>query len=140
MTKNRYSDFGIVENDSSPSFFGRQMNQLCHILSPSNVLYSDQVSNFYSTITGQQVFELRNIFSLEKDIGVNFSQSLDQMASYRIVNDIKQFIRDYGLIIGGGGITKEMNSRKGTKPDRYIILKIFWNEYYWFLFCYRSSI
>ena len=25
-----------------------------------------------------------------------------------------------------------MNSRKGTKFDGYIILKIFWNEYYWF--------
>ena len=116
------------------------MNQLCHILSPSNVLYSDQVTNFYSTITGQQVFGLRNIVYLEKDIGVIFSQSLYQMASYRIMNDIKQFIRDYGLIIGGGGITKEMNLRKGTKLDGYIILKIFWNEYYWFLFCYRSSI
>ena len=116
------------------------MNQLCHILSPSNVLYSDQVTNFYSTITGQKVFGLRNIFSWEKDIGVIFLQNLNQMTSYRIVNDIKQFIRDYGLIIGGGGITKEMNSRKGTKLDGYIILKIFWNEYYWFLFCYRSSI
>ena len=116
------------------------MNQLYHILSPSNVLNSDQVTNFYSTITEQPVFRLWNIFLLEKDIGFNFSQNLDQMESYRIVNDIKQFIRDYGLIIGGGGITKEMNSRKGTKLDRYIILKIFWNEYYWFLFCYRSSI
>ena len=83
---------------------------------------------------------IKKYFSWKKDIGVIFLQSLDQMESYRIVNDIKQFIRDYGLIIGGGGITKEMNSRKGTKLDGYIILKIFWNEYYWFLFCYRSSI
>ena len=113
-------NFGIVENDPSPSFLGRLMNQLCHILSPSNVLYLDQVTNFYSTLTGQQVFGLRNIVSLEKDIGVIFLQSLDQMASYRIVNDIKQFIRDYGLIIGGGGITKEMSSRTGTKLDGYI--------------------
>ena len=106
------------------------MSQLCHILSPSNVLYSDQVTNFYYTITWEQVFGLRDILSLEKNINVFCVQNLDQMASYRIVIDIKQFIRDYDLIIGGGGKTKEMNSRKGTKLDGYIILKIFLNEYY----------
>ena len=64
------------------------MNQLCHILSPSNVLYSDQVTNFYYTINRQQVFGLRTIFSLEKGIIVIILQNLDQMTSYRIVNDI----------------------------------------------------
>ena len=64
------------------------MNQLCHILYPSNVLYSDQVTNNYYTINGQQVFGLRTIFSLEKGIIVIILQNLDQMTSYRIVNDI----------------------------------------------------
>lgn len=111
--------FPIVENDPSPTFLGRLLNQLCSILAPSNVLYLDQVSNFYSTTTGQQVFGLRNVVSLEKDIGIIFLQSLDQMISYRIVNDTKKFIRDYGMTIGGGGFTKDSGSKSGNRIDSY---------------------
>lgn len=119
-------NFSVVESDPSPTFLGRLLNQLVGILSPSNVLYLDQVSNFYSTTTGQQVFGLRNVVSLEKDIGVIFLQSLDQMISYRIVNETKQFIRDYGMMIGGGGITKEMSTRSGSKNANLVnSLKIF---------------
>jgi hypothetical protein len=85
-------------------------------LSPDKVLYLDQVSNFYSTTTGQQVFGLRNVVSLEKDIGVIFLQSLDQMISYRIVTDIKTFIRDYGSMIGAGGV-KRNPVKNTTKVD-----------------------
>ena len=98
--------YGLVESDPSPTFLGRLLNQMMSILSPTEVLYLDQASNFYSTSNGQQVFGLRNVVSLEKDLGIIFLQSLDQMTSYRIVNDLKQFIRDYGMTIGGGGITK----------------------------------
>jgi len=96
--------FPIVEGDSSPTFLGRMLNQLIGILSPEKVLYLDQVSNFYSTTTGQQIFGLRNVVSLEKDLGIVYLQSLDQMISFRIVDDIKKFIREFGRMIGGGGI------------------------------------
>lgn len=99
--------FGLVESDPSPTFLGRVVNQLLSILTPNDVLYLDQVSNFYSTVNGQQVFGLRNVVSIEKDLGIIFLQSLDQMTSYRIVNDIKQFVRDYGFLIGGGGISRK---------------------------------
>ncbi|CAI2370736.1 unnamed protein product [Moneuplotes crassus] len=91
------------ENDKSPSFLGRKMNQLASILSPDKVLYLDQVSNFYSTETGRQVFGLRN--------------SLDQILSYRIVNDVKVFIREYGRMIGGGGIKKQDSIKSGTRVE-----------------------
>ena len=74
------------------------MNQSFHILSPSNVLYSDQVTNFYYPIAGQQVFGLRNIFSLEKDIRVIFLQNLDQMESYRIMNDKSNLFETMDLL------------------------------------------
>lgn len=109
--------YEIIDSDPSPTFLGRLLNQLCSILSPGNVLYLDQVSNFYSTTTGKQVFGLRNVVSLEKDIGIIFLQSLDQMISYRIVNELKQFIRDYGTTIGGGGFTKESASKANNKSE-----------------------
>ncbi|CAI2368941.1 unnamed protein product [Moneuplotes crassus] len=117
-------DMGILipryptpENDKSPSFLGRMMNQLASILSPDKVLYLDQVSNFYSTETGRQVFGLRNVVALEKDLGIIYIQSLDQMLSYRIVNDVKVFIREYGRMIGGGRIKKQDSVKSGTRVE-----------------------
>jgi WASH complex subunit strumpellin len=112
--------FEIIPNDPSPTFLGRLLNQFVSILSPSNALYLDQVSNFYSTATGKQIFGLRNVVSLEKELGTVFLQSFDQMISYRIVNEVKTFIREYGMMIGGGGITEKMTSKSGTKLDGLI--------------------
>jgi hypothetical protein len=75
-------------------------------------------------VTGKQIFGLRNVVSLEKDIGIIFLQSLDQMTSYRIVNDIKNFIREYGALIGGGGMSNSSSSTEIMNTLRHFLKTI----------------
>lgn len=52
------------------------------------------------------MFGLRFVNFVQDYLGTNFLVGLDRLITYNIVNRVNQFMRDYGLSIGGGGISE----------------------------------
>lgn len=87
------------------TFMGRLLR---HILSSlSKGFYLDSMSSWYD-MEGNQVFGLRFIHFLHEHLGTSFLQGLDKLITYNIVNELRQFYRDYSLLIGGGKFSPEV--------------------------------
>jgi len=55
--------------------------------------------NFYD-LAGDEVFGMKNLVHLEKDMGTSFLQSLETLISYKLVNILKSFSKSYGVTYG----------------------------------------
>lgn len=62
------------------------------------------------------MFGLRFIYFLHEHLGTSFLQGLDKLITYNIVNELRQFYRDYSLLIGGGSFSEEL-LKKFKKKD-----------------------
>ena len=84
----------------------------------------DHLSSWYDA-GGNQLFGLRHVNYVQDYLGTQFLVGLDRLITYNIVNRTNQFFRDYGLQIGGGGISdnKRNMTSKVLKQDFYKNLK-----------------
>jgi len=68
--------FEPVDPDPSPTFLGWILNQLISITNIDKCFYLEIMLNFYD-LNGNEVFGMKNIVHLEKDMGTHFLQTLD---------------------------------------------------------------
>lgn len=138
VTKKQYSDFGgsttLIEAKESfyipifnPvdefdfTFMGRVLRQILQTIEKG--FYLDHLSSWYDA-GGNQLFGLRHVNYVQDYLGTQFLVGLDRLITYNIVNRTNQFFRDYGLHIGGGGISEnKRNMAKVFKQDFYKNLK-----------------
>lgn len=83
--------FEPVDPDPSPTFLGRILNQLISITSVDKCFYLEILLGYFD-LNGNEVFGMKNVVHLEKDMGAHFLQTLDQLASYKIMHSMKSFI------------------------------------------------
>jgi WASH complex subunit strumpellin len=111
--------FEPVDSDPSPSFFGRILNQILSCTKCEKAFYIDSLLNFYDQ-SGDEVFGMKAIVHLEKDMGTSFLQCLETLISYRLVNNMKKLARDYGISFGSASITESMRKTLGGKDEGFL--------------------
>lgn len=105
----------VDENDFT--FMGRLLR---HILkSMSKGFYLHSMSSWYD-MEGNQVFGLRFIHFLHENLGTTFLQGLDKLVVYNLVNELRQFYRDYSLLIGGGNFSQEVQQKFKKKETKQL--------------------
>ena len=82
--------------------------------------YLDQMSTWYE-MSGEQAWGLRFINFLHENLGTTFIQGFDRLCCYRLTSELRQFYRDYGLQIGGGNISKELQAKYQTREQKALI-------------------
>ena len=85
------------------TFMGRVLRHILQTIEKG--FYLDHLSSWYDA-QGNQLFGLRHVCFVQDYLGTHFLVGLDRLITYNIVNRINQFFRDYGLHIGGGGISE----------------------------------
>jgi len=56
-------------------------------------------------------------------LGTTFLQGLDKLIVYNVVSELRKFCRNYGLLVGGGGISEEKRT-KGGKQSKMMMAEI----------------
>ena len=87
------------------TFMGRFLR---HILkSLDRGFYLETTQSWYDN-NGNQVFGQRYINFISDTLGTVFLQGLDHLIAYNVQSELRQLYRKYGLLIGGGSVSKEM--------------------------------
>mmetsp|Transcript_36878 Transcript_36878/g.35601 ORF Transcript_36878/g.35601 Transcript_36878/m.35601 type:complete len:432 (+) Transcript_36878:1676-2971(+) len=102
------------------TFMGRVLRHITESLSQG--FYLDSLSSWYD-MAGKQIFGLRYVHFVQEYLGATFLQGLDKLIVYNIVSELKKFQRNYGLYIGGGGISEEKRA-KGKKQVHQLIQEL----------------
>jgi hypothetical protein len=58
---------------------------------------------------------------IEKTLGVVFLQGLDKLAAYNVVSELRKLFKNYGIMIGGGGMSNEIRRKGGAMQYQNII-------------------
>ncbi len=90
------------------TFMGRFLRQIT--LNISKSIYVDSLSSWFDT-SGNQTFGLRHVHFVQNYLDTTFLRGLDKLITYSIVSELRKFCRDYGLQIGGGGISDERKKK-----------------------------
>ncbi len=90
---------------------GRALRNITELLSKG--FYLDSMSSWYD-MAGNQIFGLRYVHYVHDYLGTTFLQGLDKLIVYNIVSELRKFCRNFGLLIGGGGVSEEKRA-KGKK-------------------------
>ena len=103
------------------TFMGRLLRHILNTMSKG--YYLDSLSSWYD-IEGSQIFGLRFIHFLHENLGTSFLQGFDKLLVYNIVSELRHFYRDYGLLIGGGNISKEVQEKFFKKENKILVEKL----------------
>lgn len=87
---------------------GRVLRHITETISKG--FYLEHLSAWYDN-QGNPIFGLRHVNYVHDYLGTTFLQGLDKLITYNIVNKINFFCRDYGLYIGGGGVSDDKRSK-----------------------------
>jgi len=86
---------------------------LRHIIETvSKGFYLDSMSSWYD-MAGLQIFGLRHVYYVQDYLGATFLQGLDKLIVYNTVSELRKFCRNYGLLVGGGGVSEEKRQKGG---------------------------